>query len=207
MSGKGSHVYNSLFLAAVEKDRHGTNLPGKGLISGAEQGQKRLAPPRQPNSESAAGQVVGAPSRFPNECGDGQTRCAEKGQLFDVIPHSPHEDEWGNPGATQKSQPNSASPSSPSARQKAANRAAMATHAREMTILDTYKVMDGRLLKNIAWGEMPALEGASMRQGFVIRLLKRHGQVDDLSTPVGAVIKADTLQHIIQRAAEMQDAL
>lgn len=202
------------FLAVVKSDISGTNLLGQGQLCHANSGPWKGAQSRQFNSETMAITAppddvanINAPlSCSPDECGGGQQRHADKGHGRSAAPHSADGGATGQLMPAETGRLSDARKRSPSAAQKAANRAAMATNARDLTILDTYKIMDGRLLRDIAWGKLASLEGASMRQGFIIRMIRQHAQVSDNATLVGDVITASTLQVILQQAAGMQDA-
>jgi hypothetical protein len=86
-----------------------------------------------------------------------------------------------------------------------AKAAAQTAEVINITILDTYKLLDGRLLRDIRIGELESIRNLSSRQAAVIRQIQRIG-VADPNALVGDVINAEQLNRMLQRAAEVADA-
>lgn len=91
----------------------------------------------------------------------------------------------------------------PSASQRAA--AASVANAIAVTVLDTYRVRDGRAIGDVRFGELERLRSANAQEASLIRQIQRHA-VADHDQRVRDVVKAEELNRMIQRAAEVADA-
>lgn len=178
------------FVRIVADDMRGTELPGEGRPYSASNGQRSSAHSRQPDEDARGqetyavnGQRVSAPPSSPKASGEGQRRFASDGQ---------------RPGAT------SARPDT--AARKAARINAVIGNTKAITSLDSFKVRDGRAIGDLSWGELERLETTNQREAWVIRQLRKHAQVSDHSTLVRAVVTAEMLDRMIQKAAELSDA-
>lgn len=178
------------FVRIVADDMRGTELPAVSQSQCASNGQDRGAHSRQPDEDARGhrmsadnGQNVLAPPSSPNASGDGQRKFASNGQ---------------RPCAT------SARPDT--AARKAARINAVIGNAKAITSLDSFKVRDGRAIGDLSWGELERLEATNQREAWVIRQLRKHAQVSDHSTLVRAVVTAEMLDRMIQKAAELSDA-
>lgn len=94
-------------------------------------------------------------------------------------------------------------PKSPTASQVAA----MVKVAKEsaITVLDSFKVRDGRAIGDVRVGELERLRSANAMEASVVRQIQRLG-VFNHDARVRDVVKPQELQRIIQRAAEVADA-
>jgi hypothetical protein len=85
-------------------------------------------------------------------------------------------------------------------------RAAAATVAnRIVTVLDSFRVRDGRAIGDVRIGELEGLRAANAMEASLIRQIQRHA-VADHDARVRDVIKPDDLQIMIQKASEVADA-
>ncbi len=137
----------------------------------------------------------------------GHERCASDGHTSSAPPSSPNAS-----GKGQRTHANDGHiESAPSARpdtaaRKAARINAVIGNAKAITSLDSFKVRDGRAIGDLSWGELERLETTNQREAWVIRQLRKHAQVSDHSTLVRAVVTAEMLDRMIQKAAELSDA-
>jgi len=83
--------------------------------------------------------------------------------------------------------------------------AAIAANVVSLTVLDTYRLLDGRLLRDVRVGELEGIRTASSQQAALIRQIQRLG-IADHNALVGDIIKPEQLQRMLQRAAEVADA-
>lgn len=88
-----------------------------------------------------------------------------------------------------------------------AQRAAAASVARTVavTVLDTYRIRDGRAIGDVRFGELERLRSANAAEASLIRQIQRHATAGH-DALVRDVVKADDLQRMIQKAAEVADA-
>lgn len=73
------------------------------------------------------------------------------------------------------------------------------------TVLDSYKVRDGRPIGDIRIGELERLRSANAMEAAVLRQIQRLGYADPNMT-VRMIVDHDTLARMIQKAAEVADA-
>jgi hypothetical protein len=74
------------------------------------------------------------------------------------------------------------------------------------TVLDSFKVRDGRAIGDLAFHEIEALRAANVREASVFRQIQKHVANADPWARVRDLIKAEDLERMIQRAAEVSDA-
>jgi hypothetical protein len=74
-----------------------------------------------------------------------------------------------------------------------------------LTILDTYRIRDGRAIGDVRFGELEHLRSANAMEASLIRQIQRHATASH-DARVRDVVKAKDLQRMIQRAAEVADA-
>jgi hypothetical protein len=87
-----------------------------------------------------------------------------------------------------------------------AERVAAATVAnRIVTVLDSFRVRDGRSIGDVRIGELEGLRAANAMEASLLRQIQRHA-VADHDARVRDVIKPDDLQIMIQKASEVADA-
>lgn len=75
------------------------------------------------------------------------------------------------------------------------------------TLLDDYKVRDGRSIGDVRFGELDGLWTASYEEAFVLRQIKRKYAHAAHDAKVRDLIKADELKLMKQRAAELAEAV
>jgi hypothetical protein len=152
---------------------------------------------------SLAGQRLNAAAQQSNEDAAGHMRGADS-QPSSARPSSPDRGS-GGPETVAKHGRRSVAPTvrEPTAGQRKA--AAIAANVVSLTVLDTYRLLDGRLLKDVRVGELEGIRTASTQQAALIRQIQRIG-VADHSALVGDIIKPEQLQRMLQRAAEVADA-
>lgn len=88
-----------------------------------------------------------------------------------------------------------------------ADRAAANTVAKvvALTVLDTFRVRDGRSIGDVRYGELGRLMTTNAREAAVIKLILDHGNAPH-DARVRDIIKIKDFQVMIQRAAEVVDA-
>lgn len=74
-----------------------------------------------------------------------------------------------------------------------------------VSIMDTFKVRDGRSIGDVRYGELRRMMGANAREAAVIRQILDHADAPH-DVRVRDVIKTEHLQRFVQRAAEIVDA-
>jgi hypothetical protein len=74
-----------------------------------------------------------------------------------------------------------------------------------VSVLDTFKVRDGRSIGDVRYGELDRLRSSNVHEAAVIKLIQKHAQADS-NMRVRDVVKPDDLQRMIQKAAEVADA-
>jgi hypothetical protein len=77
-----------------------------------------------------------------------------------------------------------------------------------LTVLDSFKVRDGRAIGDLPWSGLNRLIGMNTREASVLRMVRDNigGMPADPNTPLRDLIEAEELERIIQKAAELQDA-
>lgn len=152
---------------------------------------------------SLAGQRLSAAAQQSHEDAAGQSDIVDS-QGHHARPSSPDRGS-GDPRAHADKARNTLSPTvrEPTAGQRKA--AAIAANVVSLTVLDTYRLLDGRLLKDVRIGELEHIRTASTQQAALIRQIQRLG-IADHSALVGDIIKPEQLQRMLQRAAEVADA-
>lgn len=75
-----------------------------------------------------------------------------------------------------------------------------------MTVLDSFKVRDGRAIGDITFGELEGLRSENAREASIIRQIQRHAANVTADAKVRDIIKASDLERMIQRGAEVADA-
>lgn len=158
-------------------------LSGRGHHNVAENGLVKAAPARQPNESGgqlliAEKATVTAPSLSPERSGVGHAQYAEKARVHVPRPASP-----ANLAAAK------------------AVRQAIA-----ITVLDTWKIRDGRAIGKVRIGELPAISATNRMEASILDQIKEHVGGADHSATVSDVISAQMLQRFIQKAAEVADA-
>lgn len=74
------------------------------------------------------------------------------------------------------------------------------------TVLDSFKVRDGRPIGDLIFGELEGLRSANAMEASVILQIQRHYANVEPNQFVRDVIKAKDLERMIQRGAEVADA-
>jgi hypothetical protein len=67
------------------------------------------------------------------------------------------------------------------------------------TVLDSFKIRDGRAIGDVSWGELERLHAANTKEANVIRALLNHAQADS-SAYVRDVVRASDLERMIKNA-------
>lgn len=95
----------------------------------------------------------------------------------------------------------------PSVADLAAMRVAQKTATRAMlTVLDSWKVRDGRAIGDVQFSELEGLRFANAQEAVLVDLIRKHASYVEPGARVRDVIKAEELQRMIQKSAEMADA-
>lgn len=92
----------------------------------------------------------------------------------------------------------------PSATDLAAAKAARKAIA--LTVLDSFKVRDGRSIGDVPVADLEKLRNLNAQEASVIRQIQRHVANAPHDALVRDIIKASDLERMIQRAAEVADA-
>lgn len=92
----------------------------------------------------------------------------------------------------------------PSQQQRAASAAVARTIS--ITVMESYRVRDGRPIGDVRYGELARLKAANACEAAVVDQIMQHGKCEDHSMRVRDFVKVADLQRFIQRAAEMTDA-
>lgn len=164
---------------------------GHGEHAGGRTGPREFAPPASPE-RGDADQMKNAGDRTGH-----RTRV-----------RAPHPDRDG--GHTSNAGSNAGqSRAAPAREPTVADRAAMLrTRTRiAVTVLDSFRVRDGRPIGDVTFGELAALRGANLMEASLCRLIERHIANPAPDTKIRDAINADTLQRMIQKSAEIADAL
>ena len=75
-----------------------------------------------------------------------------------------------------------------------------------MTILDSYKVRDGRAIGDVRYGEIEHLRNQDAMAASIWRQIQRAHPNAPHDMAIREIVKAEELQRMIQRAAEVADA-
>ncbi|RWN33438.1 hypothetical protein [Mesorhizobium sp.] len=75
-----------------------------------------------------------------------------------------------------------------------------------LTVLDSFKVRDGRAIGDLIFGELESLRANNAMEASVIRQIQRHAGNATANQRVRDVIKAADLERFVQRGAEVADA-
>ena len=73
------------------------------------------------------------------------------------------------------------------------------------SVLDSFRVRDGRAIGDVFMADLPALEAANNREAILVRLLQRHVANPPLGARVRDIVKAADLEKMIQKSAELSD--
>lgn len=84
--------------------------------------------------------------------------------------------------------------------------AASAKVMREITVLDTYKVKDGRAIGDVRFGEIERLRAESAQDALLLRQIQRYAANASPNDRVRDVVKLADFQRMQQKAAELADA-
>lgn len=150
------------------------------------------------SSPASDGQVPHADASRTNE-GEGQSSDADNAGLKFPDP-SPQRNGAGQVAHADKAtlpMPRPVSPSYITAAKSGAKSVAI-------TVLDSFKVRDGRSLGDVRFGELESLRFENAREASIIRQIQKHCTAD-ANAKVRDIINTDTLQRMIQRAAEVAD--
>lgn len=88
----------------------------------------------------------------------------------------------------------------------AAQRAASAAVAAKISILDTYKVWDGRGIGDVNYGEAERFRNRSAMDASIWRQIQRAHPNAPHDMKIRDIVKTDEFQRMLQRAAEVADA-
>jgi hypothetical protein len=121
-----------------------------------------------------------------------------------AIPESSRSGHIKSAAKAAPNQPERLAPKPPAASYVAA--AKTAAKAVALTVLDSFRVRDGRAIGDVTFGELESLRGANAREASVIRQIQRHAANVTADAKVRDIIKASDLERMIQRGAEVADA-
>lgn len=95
-------------------------------------------------------------------------------------------------------------PTRPDTREAKAARAAASLKGTEkvLTLLDTHKLLDGRAIGDLRWGEISALTARTLAESRLLAALQKHGTPTHQGQLVREVISAKTLARILNKLAE-----
>lgn len=68
------------------------------------------------------------------------------------------------------------------------------------TLLDTYKVLDGRILGDITYGELGSLAAKSVKDGALLKMLRDRVSNTDPATKVRDIVKPKDLERMVKDA-------
>lgn len=74
-----------------------------------------------------------------------------------------------------------------------------------LTVLDTYKIRDGRAIGDVRYGELESLRSSNVMEAAIIRQIQKYAQAAH-DAKVRDIITADDLNRFKQKAAEIADA-
>lgn len=115
---------------------------------------------------------------------------------------APSRDRAGQLGSAERANfptPRPVSPAYISAAKHGAQRMAL-------TVLDSFKVRDGRAIGDVPWSSIDRLISEGGREVAVLKMIRNRGRPTDLNSPLRLIIGVQEMERIIQKAAEMSDA-
>lgn len=74
------------------------------------------------------------------------------------------------------------------------------------TVLDSYKVRDGRAIGDVSYGELRQLAKQNKMEAALCDMIEKHGVPPSQTTKIRLFISAERLERMIQKAAEVADA-
>lgn len=143
------------------------------------------------------------PAQQPVEGGDSQRGSVGNDHIAVASPSSPKADRSSRVTDARSGQVAVVRPVGPTPAQRAAALVSRAETA--LTVLDTYKLANGMVIGQLRFGQLEGLRTHSLRDAMLIRQIQKHC-VADPETKVKDALKADDLQRMIQKAAELADA-
>jgi len=75
-----------------------------------------------------------------------------------------------------------------------------------ITVLDSFKVRDGRPIGDVPWSSLDHLISAGGREVAVLKLVRNRGVPTDRNMPIRLLVGVQEMERIVQKAAEMVDA-
>lgn len=171
---------------SVGADKATCNTPVSLSPNDDAEGQQNPAEKATPTAPSASS---------PNE-GKGQTAAADKARRTVPAP-SPHGSEGHRANADK------AMPALPPASGRAAVMRAATNIAR--SVLDSFKVRDGRAIGDLAFCELENMRFDNAREAAVIRQIQRHYANAPGNALVRELIGEDDLNRFVQKAAEVAE--
>lgn len=154
------------------------------------------------HAKGAVKAITAVPSPPSPERSAGQGKSADK--AVSELPVAANQRDRAGPsrpaGKAAKSVHRSVSPSYVAAAKKAAKTIAL-------TVLDSYKVRDGRSIGDLILGDLASLRAANAMEMAVIGYIQRHAGNATANQLVRDVIKPVDLERFIQKAAEFADAI
>lgn len=73
------------------------------------------------------------------------------------------------------------------------------------TVLDSFRIRDGRAIGNVFMIDLPGLRAENNREAILLGMIQRHVANPPLGARVRDVLQADDLERMIQKAAELSD--
>ncbi len=199
------------FITRVAQDRAGTSLQRPGQSACADKAKLPSPAPLQSESEEAGHSstadkaTADAPIFSETQATTGRPDRAEKASVHEPVV-APQGERPGHSSIADKATLAAPAPLSPSPGYLRAALRAAPSVAR--SVLDSFKVRDGRPIGDVPWSGIDRLIAANSREAHLLALIRQHinGTPADPNTPLRELIDADMLARLIQKAAELSDA-
>ncbi|MBT1154321.1 hypothetical protein J1C56_01815 [Aminobacter anthyllidis] len=75
-----------------------------------------------------------------------------------------------------------------------------------LTVLDSFRVRDGRAIGDVPWSSLDRLISEGGREIAVLKMIRNKGVPPDHNSPIRLYVGVQELERIIQKAAELTDA-
>ena len=179
-----------------------------GLLAGADEACPTLPAASPPlgseGHESVAGDVHldGADASQPNDGAVGHDGFAGKALVSAPAASSPERNGAGHGSSAKQASEIVPRPVPPSYVETMKARA----EATAKSVLDSFRLRDGRAIGDIIFGEIEMLRFENAREASVLRQVQRHAGNATANQTVREVIRPADLERMIQRAAEVADA-
>lgn len=174
----------AFYLDHVAREMGGSDLSGRAIV---QQDSNQGLPARQPNDDEEGQRPI---ADLAAECVPTSSSPVrgKKGQAFTDAQTT------FAPAAKPKSKP--------AAAKRGADAIASVQSTVRKTLLDTWKVLDGRVIGDITFGELDKLSFVSRKEAEVFKRIKDHATNVDPSAKVRDVIKTEVLEKMAAEAEE-----